>query len=985
MDIDFAILGRASVRIDGRLDASWGPPKLRALLTALLVRPGVSVTPDELADWIWRPDDLPGNVAQVLALYSSRLRPVLRRVSDDAGIVVHNGNYRLEVDPRKIDYSAFKDQVHHARAHARRGDPQRALDTIRRAFGLCGPQPLADGAGEAADAWRHRLRENVLLPAYDTLFAQQLELGEADAVLAKLDELATDHRTHLALFKRRLEALHALSRADEATRQFLAVYKALRADFDDVGATDLREFHDRLKAKASSPPTAPPVVTATRAPNQLPPDVREFFGHEQLLLKLTAVTTRPGLVVVDGVGGVGKTTFVVRWAHTNAHRFPDGLLYIDLHGYSNGPAVEPATAVDRFLQAFGVTTDRIPEPEHRATKLQSLLATRKILILLDNARDTDQVNPLLPLLTSSVVVVASRSHLSGLAARQTPYRFPLVPLDTEQSSHLLAAQIGVPVQAHRDVLTDLARLCGGLPIVLKTLAQYIATRASVPLTVFVDQLSRDLRLLDIGSVGDSANHGPRAVFEQSLRALAPDVQHLFCLLGTHPGPDFGVGVAAALGGTPTRRTRLVLDALVEANLLEQSSALGRYKFHDLIREFAADRVESDEERQAAELRALDFYTRTAENADKTVFPTQVRVRTTPTTAESGGITFQDEESARLWCVAERHNLTSAIAHAVRSGYPQAAQLPHLVGQILLRHGYFEEALTILHTGLSAAMSGSDVEYQADALHNIATIKLLRQRFGEAEHHVQLAHVKYAEIGDEVGIAACLHTGARIMVETGNVVMGIDSHERALRMIRRTREAGLEVTMLYRAAEAYQRAYEYERAASYYRESLHLARDLDDVLAQGRILTLLGSLSFAREQNAEARDHLRAGLALLARVYDIGAAGTACGLLARVELECGNLFEAREYGRQSVRLCKRVFDSRGEADALQNLAVVFRRTARYEAAVEAWEQAKTILDDLDPQRAAEIARLLRETPDSAAGIPTGRRESPSEKPHRSNRR
>ncbi|WNV91812.1 BTAD domain-containing putative transcriptional regulator [Umezawaea sp. Da 62-37] len=948
MDIDFAILGRTSLRIDGRLDAGWGPPKLRALLTALLIRPGVAVSSTELADWIWSPDDLPNNPEQVLYLYSSRIRGILRRLSNDTDIVVDNRNFRLDVDSRKIDYFHFQDRVRHARAHARRGDHQRALDTIREGFDLWGHRPLADGDGEAADAWRRRMRENVQIPAYDTLFAQQLALGEADAVLAKLDELDIDHRMNLALFKRRLEALHAMSRADEATKQFLTVHKALRADFDDIGARDLREFHDRLKANGAAPPVVPAFGT-TQTPNQLPPDVRKFFGHEQLLVKVDAVTTRPGLLVVHGVGGVGKTAFVVHWAHTAAKRFPDGLLHIDLHGYSNGPVVEPAIAVDRFLQAFGITTDRIPEPEHRATKLQSLLAGKQVLVLLDNARDTEHVSPLLPLLTSCVVVVVSRSHLSGLATRQTLYRFPLTPLDPERSSHLLAAHIDDRAETDPEALVRLARLCGGLPIALKTLAQYIATRPSVPLHVFVPHLTHHLRLLDIGSVGDGANHGPRAVFAQSVRALTPDAQRLFRLLGIHPGPDFGVGVAAALGGAGERRTELVLDAMVEANLLEVSGTLGRFKFHDLVREFAADLIESPDERRAAESRVLDFYMNTAENVDKAVFPTQARVRTNSTGDESLGVRFQDEQSARMWCVVERHNLTFALNRAVAVGHLQAAQLPQLIGQTLLRHGYFEESLKILHVGLSAAQSRSDVEEEANALHNIALTNLLRQRFREAEHHVHRAHIKYNEIGDEVGIAACLHTGARIMVETGNVIMGIDSHERALRMFRRISETGLELISLYRTGEAYQRASEYVKAASYYREALSLARDQEDIVAQGRTLVLMGSLGFARKQVAEARDHLLAGLSLAAEVHDIGTAGTACGLLAEVELKCGRMFEATQYGRQSIRLCGRAFDSRGEVAALETLAAIFTTTSRYEAAVEAREHAKAILDDLDPGR------------------------------------
>ncbi|MBB5959560.1 tetratricopeptide (TPR) repeat protein [Saccharothrix tamanrassetensis] len=973
MDLRFAILGQTALRVGDRLGVQWGPPKLRALLAALLVRPGESVPARELVDWVWTGDDLPENPGQALYLYASRIRRILKEYADGTDIFVDNRNFRLEVDPLAVDYFQFREQLGIGRALARRGEHQRALDVIGGAFRLWRQRPLADVSGDEAEQVRQSMRKNVLLPAYDTLFTQQLLLGEADAVLAKLDELRLDYRSHIALLKRRLEALHALSRRDEATQEFLVVHRELSADFDDIGAQDLREFYERLKESAAESPVPHPVA-AVRVPSRLPPPVTTLVGHETLLAKLDAVTTRPGVVVVDGTGGVGKTAFVVYWAHTALARFPDGVLYIDLHGFSDAPIVEPATAVDRFLEGFGVPADRIPNPQQRAAKLQSLLHGRQVLAVLDNARDTDHVRPLLPILSAAVVVIASRSQLSGLAARQTPYRFPIVPLDVEQSARLLSEHIGERAKTHKDTVLHLAKLCGGLPIALKMLAQYIAARPTVPLPAFAAQLGHDVRLLDIGSLGDGANHGPRAVFAQSVRALAPEVHRLFRLLGTHSGPDFGVGVAAALIDTDARRTRLALDALVEANLLEQSGALGRYKFHDLIREYAVELLESPEERRAAEIGALKFYLHTAENADRVVFRTQARVRTPTSGEHRQAIEFQDEEAARMWAVAERHNITAITRKAVEAGYENAAQMPQLAGQILLRNGYGEDALAILHAGLAASVAEDNREEEANALQNIALVHLNRQEFGAAAHYAHLAHLKSSEICDELGVAAALHVDARIRVETNDIQMGVECHERALRAIRRVGEKGMEAVFLYRTGEAYQRASEFERAASLYRESLALARDLADHGLQGRALVLLGSLAFAREQTAEARDYLRAGLEHLAKVHDIPFAGTACGLLAKVEFEAGRLYQATQYGRQSLRMCRRVMDSRGEADVLETLGKVLRATGRHEAAIEAWEQAGAIFADLDPERARAAAKAMRQSIDLAADLSSVRQAS-----------
>ncbi|NUT47498.1 MAG: tetratricopeptide repeat protein [Saccharothrix sp.] len=980
MEIRFAILGPTAVRAGGRLDSEWGALKLRALLGALLARPGVSLPSTELVDWVWRSGDkLPDDPTQALYLYKSRIRAFLKESGTGLDIFVENRNFRLDVDPLSIDYFQFREQVHRARLEARRGEHHRALEVIVDAFRMWRRQPVADAPGDAADAWRRRVTKNVLLPAYDTLFAQQLAVGEPDAVIARLDELAVDHRTNLALFKRRLEALHALSRHDEATEEFLAVHKALSADFDDIAARDLREFHDRLKENGRTPA---PHVRAARVPNQLPPPLPKLVGHERLLAWLDSVTTAPCQVVVDGPGGVGKTARVVRWAHARLDRFPDGVLFADLQGFSDSPTVDATAVVDQFLEALGGVPDRVTDPGRRAARLQSMLNGRQALVVLDNAGHTDQVRPLLPLLSSSVVIITSRSHLSGLAVRHAPRRFTVERLDVGQSVRLLSEHIGPRAVTRPDELRSLAERCDGLPLGIATLANYIAIRPLTPLTDFVDQLD-ELTLLDIGAIGDGANHGLRAVFGQSVRALAPEAQRLFRLLGVHPGPEFGVGVAAALLDVGPRHARLVLDALMEANLLEQQGPLDRFRYHDLVREFAVGLAEGLGERHDAEARVLSYYFRSAENADKTMFPTQARVRTEPTSAAHHVAEFADEESAGRWCLTELPNLMAVIRRFSASDRRgagvepvQLAQLASLAGETLLhRYGAFPEVLAILQAGYAAvAHDDENIEPQADVLQNIALVHLVRRNFAEAEHYTHLAHIKYRLIDDEIGIAACLHTSARIMVETGNTLMGIDSHERALRAVRRTGESGLEITFLFRAAEAYQRAAEYGKAAAYYREALSLARDLEDAKAEGRVLTFLGSLSFDKEQTAEARDYLHEGLRLLERAHDLSHAATACHLLAQVELECDHLYEAIEYGRQSLRLSRRAFDPKAEGDALETLGAALGRRGRRDAAIEAYEQARDIFDDLDTDRARRIGRTLDELKAQTVELPAVRTDS-----------
>jgi DNA-binding SARP family transcriptional activator len=503
----FTILGQTGIRVGDRVDTQWGPLKLRAMLAALLTRPGALVPAAELIDWIWPEDEEPPkNPTQALHLYSSRIRGALESLPDRVELSVINGAYRLDVGREAVDYFQFRGQL------ARGGDHQQALSTIRSAFAIWRHQvPLEDLKSDRAETWRRNAVLNWLMPAYNLLCNEFLVLGQYDEVLQALDDLEPDYLAHPALLKRRLDALYRLLRTEEATQLFLSMHKAFRAELDDVAAEDLRKFHDSLQEQGVT--RAEPVTgtASVAAPQQLPLDVPLFVGHEDKLAALDTMAAQPGVVVVSGSGGVGKTSLVVHWAHLRRSQF-QGVLFVDLQGFSDGAVVEASSVVDRFLQGLGVPPDRIANPEHRLAKLQSVLSGRRLLVILDNVRDTGQVHRLLPLFSSCAVVVTSRSKLSGLAARFAPQRIAIDPLGPGAATRLLLDRIG-PRGSGSDELVELTQVCGGLPLALKVLANHIATRPSVQLAAFVEHF-RERGVLDIGTM-----HGPRAVFTQSLRAL----------------------------------------------------------------------------------------------------------------------------------------------------------------------------------------------------------------------------------------------------------------------------------------------------------------------------------------------------------------------------------------------------------------------------------------------------------------------------------
>ncbi|SMC71099.1 NB-ARC domain-containing protein [Lentzea albidocapillata] len=974
VDARFMILGQTGIRVGDAVDRQWGPLKLRAMLGALLAQPRVSLPAAELADWVWSDDgDLPRNPVQTLYSYSWRIRRALDSMQDRVELVVANGAYRLDVDRRSVDYFQFRDRLERARGLVRRGDHQQALDVIRGAFSLWGDQRLLEDLRSGrADAWRHRIRLNVLLPAYDLLCGEYLVLGYYPEVLEVLEDL--DHKEHPALLKRRLEALYRLSRTEEATELFFSAYKGFKADVNDAAADDLREFHDHLKEYGIAGSRQRESVAGVLVPEQLPLDVPMFVGHEEKFTELDTAAANPGVVVIDGVGGVGKTAFAVHWSHTRRQQFPGGVLFADLQGFSDSAIVDASFVVDRFLQGLGVPPDRIANPDHRMAKLQSVLSGREVLVVLDNVRNTTQIHSLLPLFSSSVVIVTSRSRLSGLSARLAPQRISIGPLSMDDAGALLVDRIGGRAR-DRVELVELTRVCQGLPIVLKVLANHIATRPAVPLSEFVKHF-RERDVLDLG-----ATHGPRAVFMQSLRALDSDAGVLFRTIGAHPGPSITVGLAAVMAELPRRRVHEAMDALAEAHLLEQAGELDRFKLHDLLREFSAGLLEDEQERSALELRMLEHYLRTAERADQMMFSTRVRVPTPDSEQDAGAIEFESAAAAHHWCSAEAQNLLASVRLAFHAGhYEHAVSIPQLVGEIWLRQGNTVEVLNLLHAGLAAAkFLGASAEEESSALLlQIGFTYLLRQEYGRAEHHVHLAHLGFARAeGDQsLAIATCLHTGARILVATGSIVMGIDSHERALLMLRQSgsEARSMEIGFLYRAGEAYKHAFEYARAASYYHQALALAREVGDEASEATVLHLLGALNFAREHAAEARGFAEASLLKYARLHAVALAGEVCALLSEIELEDGRLFEAKQYARQAIRLCGRAGASLHEATALHVLSRILERVAQFDGAVEALERAHVIFADLDRERAEVIAAELRELQVELA-LPTARSESP----------
>ncbi|MGO4421959.1 NB-ARC domain-containing protein, partial [Streptomyces sp. MCAF7] len=362
-------------------------------------------------------------------------------------------------------------------------------------------------------------------------------------------------------------------------------------------------------------------------PRQLPGDVRGFVNRTEELHRLDAIlaggerdsSAVVAICVIAGTAGVGKTSLALRWAHQVKTAFPDGQLYVNLRGYDPGEPVTAREALHRFLTGLGVQPGAVPtDTEAAAALFRSLLADRRMLIVLDNAATVTQVRPLLPGHAGSLVIVTSRSRLSGLAVRDGAHRITLGTLpEPEAVSLLRAVTSGYRPEDDAEKLSELARLCARLPLALRIAAERAASHPHMRLDELIADLRDESALWAALSTGDEQDaDAVRSVFAWSYRALPPDAARLFRLLGLHPGPAFGLGAVSALAGVSVRQARQLLDVLVGAHLLEQT-APDRFEFHDLLRAYATEQSRLDEtadSRAGALRRVLDWYLHTADAA-----------------------------------------------------------------------------------------------------------------------------------------------------------------------------------------------------------------------------------------------------------------------------------------------------------------------------------------------------------------------------------
>jgi tetratricopeptide (TPR) repeat protein len=686
------------------------------------------------------------------------------------------------------------------------------------------------------------------------------------------------------------------SRAVAAWRQRHAVL---------IGVWEELRRRDRLPAATDSAG-----ARASAVPRQLPAAVACFTGRRAELAVLTSLLeARPGvrapaLVIsaIGGTAGVGKTALAIQWAHQVAGRFPDGQLYVNLRGYHQGEPVLATDALAGFLRALGVPGQEIPdELEERAWLYRSRLADRRVLVLLDNAHDGEQVRPLLPGDAGCAAVVTSRDALAGLVATDGAGRLDLDVLPLADAVALLQSLIGARADEGREAAAELAGLCARLPLALRIAAELAASRCAIPLAELVAELKADrLDCLDAGE--DRAD--VRAVFSWSFRQLPADVADAFALIGLHPGADVDAHAVAALTGTRAGQARRVLGLLHRASLL-QAAGPGRYGMHDLLRAYAREQAaarDTDGQCHQALNRLFDYYLSAAGAAMDIVFPAEanLRPRNSPTAAVVPDL--PGESHARAWLDAERANLATVAAHCASHSWPRyATGLAGTLFRYLMTGSHLPEAHTVYGHALRAARRSGDLAAEAEALNGLGGISMMRGHFGDAAGYYRAALERYRRCGDRAG-------EPRILRNLGITELQLHHHR---------------------------------PAADYYRQAIAASEDAGDTLGAARALADLAVAETEMGCYHQAAEHLRRALPVLREARDEIFEAHALEAIGDLGLRRGELAEAAASFEQAITICRRLDNPSGVATGLRNLGEVSVRQREYRQAIAYLRQALTV--------------------------------------------
>lgn len=959
------VLGPLAIVVDG-VPVDPGSTKHRSLLATLALNANAPVPLDTLVEVMWggSSPDRAGLVQNHVSRLRQRLRPGRRAGSTGQVLVATGGGYQLCVSDDELDLLDFRRLVARARETHRDGDLASSYDGYRQAIALWSGRPLTDLAGLGVVPQMTALERE--LRAVTVEYADiAITLGRYEEVLAPLQRITDADPLHEAAHVRLVLALAGSGQQAAA----LWTYETLRCRLaDELGVDpgpELMDAYRRVLRQEISPPArtgealpagralqqvhqrvliADPALDEARVegvpipqirviPRQLPASISGFIGRKAELKQLDGLLSdqvgEPAgammISAITGMAGVGKTALALRWAHLVADRFPDGQLYVNLRGFDPvGRPVDPGRAVRGFLTALGIAPQQIPAelPEQMAL-YRGMLADRRLLIVLDNARDAEQVRPMLPGEPGCLVIVTSRDQLAGLVAIEGARLVQLDLFSLHDAHDFLAARLGADrVSAQPAAAKEVIGKCGRLPLALAVVAARAATRPHFPLSTMVLELSA---APDVLTTFENNGTDLRGAFSWSYRTLGTSAARLFRLLGLHPGPDIGVAAAASLIGAPVKQARSALAELARAHLVTESIP-GRFILHDLLHSYAtelATELDAEQERRQALSRVLDHYLHTALAACRLLDPHRAVLALKPPGAGVRCETLADRIEAQRWFTAEQPVLLAAIAAAGDGFEAHAWQLAWFLVDHFDYSGRYHDLAVVQETALEAARRLGDRRAQAYALRALGGAYAQLGPLTKAQTHYRLALGLFAELDNPEGQAS-VHLGlARVLARQARYADALDHATQALDLHKAARNRAGE-------ARAHNAVGWYEAQAGNFHEALiHCQRALVLQRAIG-------------DQRGEANT-----------LHSLGYAHQRLGKHDRAIVRF----------RQAHDLFAGLGDRYDVADTLSYLGDAYLAIGQEQVAQHTWQQALEIFVDMGHSGAERVGVRLRSLQDS----------------------
>lgn len=928
--VELNVLGPWEVRV-GQKHVAIPSGRLQTLLAALVLSEGRPVAVRTLADQLW-PDEPPLNAGATVHTYVTRLRKLV------GAEVIHTvaGGYQLRVETGHIDLYRFRGLM---RATEQAGTDEQELELLQRALLLWRGRPF----GDSVSTWLDR---EVIPPLTEEWFAAterridlEVAVGPPKRVIAELSDLTVRYPTRESLWVRLISALHGAGRRGEALEAYRQIRETLNSELGLDPSEELRHLQRAVLRDELPSHSSEPAVTTT-TPAQLPADVIDFAGRTDELAALSALAQAAEgstVTVLTGTAGVGKTALAVRWAHQMADGYPDGQLYVNLRGHAPDRPVRPIEALAWFIGALGVAPDRVPPDIDAAASLfRSLVSGRRMLILLDNVGDAEQVRPLLPAGVGMHVLVTSRRLLAGLIVTNAARHLTVTPLPADEAA-LFVTRILAPRLVSADSARALARQCCYLPLALRIAAANLRVDPHLGIDEYLDQLRVGDQLATLMVDGDPSA-SVRAALDWSYLRLPAPAQNVIRHLGLVPGPEVTVAAVAVLTDTSPEDAGRWMRALIDANLVEVDRN-HRFGMHDLLKAYAVERgliEDGDGDRAAAVSRLLDWYLRRTVAAVEKLYPMMVRLPVPPPRCDRPSAPPVDSTDALSWLAVERRNLVDAVVHAAANGHHEYAwRLGDALRAYFDGTGHRVDWLTVAAATMAAATAGGHAGARAAAAANLAHVHQFCGDGAAALDHATASLRFSKEAGWAEGEARALnHLGALRMIE-GRPERAFEMFVDALALDRRVgddkgvaiRLGNLGVTSMVLGR--------LDAAAAYLGEALEVHRRCghSQALALANLATvqrMSGAYDAALRNALLSRtkaDHGHPHQEVLILV-------TLCA----IERDRGRLTEAQRYADLAEACAREVGAPALLADAAGSQGAIDLQEARYESAAERYRQA-----------------------------------------------